>query len=112
MDEAVTLLKIPLPTYIKIDVDAIEHLILSGGQALLQYVEEVAIEVNESFSHQVLNVQKYLSAAGLSFKEKKHSAMVKTLRDGVEHITKSGIELNIKNGLLRLTVMPIRPKSF
>ena len=75
MDEAVALFKIPLPTHIKIDVDGIEHLILSGGQSILQHVEEVAIEVNESFSHQVSSVQKYLSAAGLTFREKKHSAM-------------------------------------
>ena len=75
MDEAVALFKIPLPTHIKIDVDGIEHLILSGGQSILQHVEEVAIEVNECFSHQVANVQNHLSSAGLTFREKKHSAI-------------------------------------
>ena len=75
MDETVGLLKIPPPTHIKIDVDGIEHLILLGGQSVLQHVKEVAIEVNDDFHHQVTSIHNYLSAAGLSFKWKRHAAM-------------------------------------
>jgi len=75
MDKAVSHLNIPPPTHIKIDVDGIEHLILSGGHSVLSQVKEVAIEVNEDFSLQTVNVEKHMKEAGLIFKEKRHSAM-------------------------------------
>jgi FkbM family methyltransferase len=75
MDQAVRLLDLPLPSYIKLDVDGIEHLILSGGEAVLRQVTELAIEVNEDFVEQSENVKKYCEKAGLIFKEKRHSEM-------------------------------------
>jgi FkbM family methyltransferase len=75
MDDVVRLLNIPQPSHIKMDVDGLEHLILSGGQSVLRNVSELAIEVNEDFVEQSENVTRHCSDAGLVFKEKRHSAM-------------------------------------
>lgn len=75
IEQAVRLLNIPQPSHIKMDVDGLEHLILAGGGAVLKKVSELAIEVNEDFTEQAINVTKHCSEAGLVFKEKKHSAM-------------------------------------
>lgn len=73
MTEAVELLKIPEPDFIKMDVDGIEHLILKGGNAALKKVKGVIIEINEVFDRQSIDSAKYLEASGLVFKEKKHA---------------------------------------
>jgi FkbM family methyltransferase len=75
MDEVVSLLNIPQPQYIKMDVDGIEHLILAGGGTVLQNILGLIIEVNEDFHKQTINVAKYCKEAGLVFKEKRHSVM-------------------------------------
>ena len=75
IEQAVSLLNIPQPSHIKMDVDGLEHLILAGGGAVLKQVSELAIEVNEDFTEQAINVTKHCSEAGLVFKEKKNSAM-------------------------------------
>jgi len=84
MDETVGLLKVPHPTHIKIDVDWIEHLILLGGQSVLNQIKEVLVEVNDDFHHSLTSVNNYLSAAGLSLKWKRHAAMY----DSSEHFGK------------------------
>jgi FkbM family methyltransferase len=71
MSEAVELLKIPLPDYIKMDVDGIEHVILKGGALVLQNVQGVLIEINDNFQQQAEDSMRYLSAAGLRLKEKR-----------------------------------------
>jgi FkbM family methyltransferase len=73
MVDAVDLLKIPQPDYIKMDVDGIEHLILKGGGNVLAKVKGVIIEINEGFEKQFIDSFNYLSAAGLVLKEKRHS---------------------------------------
>lgn len=75
MDQAVQILDLPLPSHIKMDVDGIEHLILSGGGTVLKQVTELAIEVNEDFVEQSENVKKHCEKAGLIFREKRHSEM-------------------------------------
>jgi len=83
MDEVVRMLKIPLPSHIKMDVDGIEHLILSGGEFVLRQVSELSIEVNEDFIEQAANVKKYCQDAGLVFREKRNSEMLlKSARHG------------------------------
>lgn len=72
MVEATNLLNIPLPDYIKIDVDGIEHLILKGGDTVLENTKGVLIEINESFDKQIKDSMHYLKDAGLIFKEKRH----------------------------------------
>jgi FkbM family methyltransferase len=75
MSEAVALLKIPQPEYIKMDVDGIEHLILKGGSVVLQKVNSVLIEINEEFEKQFVESTRYLSEAGLVLQEKRHADM-------------------------------------
>jgi FkbM family methyltransferase len=74
--DAVKLLGIPVPDYIKMDVDGIEHLILSGGQSVLQHVRGVLIEVNDDFDAQARGCATSLTEAGLTLSAKRHSEMV------------------------------------
>ena len=74
-DDAVQLLHLPQPNYIKIDVDGIEHLILSGGKTVLNKVDGILIEVNDDFHAQADQCKKLLQEAGLVLKEKRHSEM-------------------------------------
>ena len=76
MVDALELLKIPQPDFIKIDVDGIEHLILKGGLPILQRVQGLLIEINDEFVEQAENSADYLKVAGLSLTEKCHSEMV------------------------------------
>lgn len=69
MDYAVETLKVPIPNYLKIDVDGIEHLILSGGTNILPQVQGILIEVNKDFSEQYNEVYNLLKQAGLSLIE-------------------------------------------
>jgi FkbM family methyltransferase len=73
MVDAIDLLKIPTPEYIKIDVDGIEHLILKGGIPVLQRVKSVLVEINDKFTFHADSAREYLREAGLSLKEKKHA---------------------------------------
>jgi FkbM family methyltransferase len=75
MIDAVALLKIPLPDYIKMDVDGIEHLILKGGGTVLQNVRGVLIEINEEFEKQFVEATRYLNEAGLVLRERRHAEM-------------------------------------
>jgi FkbM family methyltransferase len=73
MDQARTLLGIPSPDFIKMDVDGIEHMILKGGDEVLRNVSGVLVEINDAFEQQAVESSKYLSAAGLVLKEKRHA---------------------------------------
>ena len=75
MADALLLLKIPQPDYIKMDVDGIEHLILQGGAAVLRKVTGVLVEINEEFEKQVVDSARYLGDAGLVLKDKRHAQM-------------------------------------
>jgi len=77
MDEAKNLLKIPQPMYIKIDVDGIEYLILKGGEKVLLNTKELSIEVNEKFTEQKNNCDKYLKELGFSLREKNVATYLK-----------------------------------
>lgn len=75
MDQAIELLGLPQPDYIKMDVDGIEQLILAGGSKTLKKVKSISLEVNEVFVEQIENCERLLKEAGLRFIEKKHSEM-------------------------------------
>lgn len=70
MDDAVSLLHIPAPQYIKIDVDGIEHYILRGGSQVLAGVEGVLVEINDAFTAQAQESARCLAAAGLTLRKK------------------------------------------
>ena len=73
MDYASETLKIAQPDYIKIDVDGIEHLLLSGGKKVLSQAKGILIEVNDSFAEQADSCASLLSEAGFLLLEKRHS---------------------------------------
>lgn len=74
MLDAVDLLHLPMPDYIKMDVDGIEHLILRGGDRILRHTTSVLVEVNESFPEQAEGCAECLIAAGLELREKRSHA--------------------------------------
>lgn len=65
MNEAVRLLGIPAPRFIKIDVDGIEHFILRGGAEVLKSVQSVMIEIDDGFAEQAEETARHLQNAGL-----------------------------------------------
>jgi FkbM family methyltransferase len=75
MVDAHTLLGIPQPDYIKMDVDGIEHLILKGGAPILRNVVGLLVEINEEFEQQTVDSARYLSEAGLVLQDKRHAEM-------------------------------------
>ena len=66
MDDAISILKIPAPSFLKIDVDGIEHFILRGGAYVLSQVESVLIEISDDFTEQAEESARHLQAAGLT----------------------------------------------
>jgi len=66
MDHAISILKIPAPSFLKIDVDGIEHFILRGGAYVLSQVESVLIEISDDFTEQAEETAQHLQAAGLT----------------------------------------------
>ncbi len=82
MEDTVQRLLIPLPAYIKIDVDGIEHVILKGSRSVLSQVKEILIEINDDFHEQAEQCHQLLSEAGLVLKEKRHSEMIEGSTSG------------------------------
>jgi FkbM family methyltransferase len=81
MKNAHELFGIPLPDFIKIDVDGIEHLILKGGAVVLENAQSVLIEICEEFHEQAEGATRYLTAAGLHLKEKRRSDEIKNISE-------------------------------
>lgn len=79
MDEAHRNLNLPLPDYIKVDVDGIEHLILEGGTEVLGNIKGLLIEISDKW---------------LERKQLCESCLIKA---GLENITSSMVEKNKKN---------------
>lgn len=63
------------PNYVKLDVDGIEHLILSGGDELLKNknLNSILIEINENFSLQHETVLQIMEKNNLKLVEKKQN---------------------------------------
>ncbi len=70
MEEAVHLLGIPTPRFLKIDVDGIEHFILRGSPSILNQVDSVLVEINDAFVEQQEASTKALIDAGLVLRQK------------------------------------------
>ncbi len=66
---------IPLPNYIKIDVDGIEHLILRGGIETLKSkkIKSVLIEINDAFTEQHKTCIKIMETLGFKISSKLHA---------------------------------------
>jgi FkbM family methyltransferase len=75
MADAMSALGIPQPDYVKMDVDGIEHMILSGGGPVLRGAKEVLIEINDTFAEQASESSRLLTEAGFVLRAKRHAAM-------------------------------------
>lgn len=82
MDEVISKFSIPLPDYIKMDVDGLEHFILRGGNDVLQNISGILIEINDDFTEQSMQCRKLLNEAGLVLKKKGHSMLVSSTNTG------------------------------
>ncbi len=82
MEDAINKLNIPMPEYIKIDVDGLEHFILKGGKEVLRQTKEILIEINDDFLEQANQCRDVLKECGLEMKEKKHSDMIDSNTQG------------------------------
>jgi FkbM family methyltransferase len=69
-DDVIKIFNIPYPKYIKIDVDGIEHLILSGMSMILESAEEILIELSNVFNDQIEISTKILSDKGFILTKK------------------------------------------
>jgi FkbM family methyltransferase len=83
LDEMVKKKILDIPDYIKIDVDGIEHLILSGFSKNLKNkkIKSILIEVNENFINQMLEIKKILKKNNYVLKQKKQSELSKEGKD-------------------------------
>jgi len=75
LDFAHSSLGIPLPDYIKIDVDGIEHFILQGGDFVLKHVKSILIEINDDFVEQSSICVDILKRQGFNLQSKNVSSL-------------------------------------
>lgn len=68
--------QLPAPTYLKIDVDGIEHLILKGAEQTLRHVKSLLVEINEDFPDQADHCTDILKASGFTLVSKSQSDMM------------------------------------
>ena len=68
-----------IPDYIKIDVDGIEHLILSGAENYLKdpNIKSISVEINENFKNQFDNIIDIMEKNNFVFLEKKQNNEIK-----------------------------------
>ena len=85
MDDLTRRMAIPTPDFIKMGVDGIEHLILSGGEEVLSAVKGVLIEVNDEFEEQATKCAALLSKAGLVLRDKRQSDMIAASSADFQH---------------------------
>ena len=76
MDEGISLLRLPDPDFIKMDVDGIEHMILRGGVGVLSRIQGILVEINDGFEEQGKEAEQILKAAGLRRQAKLHAPMI------------------------------------
>jgi len=76
MDEGISLLRLPAPDFIKMDVDGIEHIILRGGSGVLSRIRGILVEINDGFEEQGKVAEQILKAAGLHRQAKLHAPMI------------------------------------
>jgi FkbM family methyltransferase len=68
-----------IPDYIKIDVDGIEHIILSGAENYLKdsKIRSISVEINENFKTQFNNILDIMKKNNFVFLEKKQNDELK-----------------------------------
>ena len=82
LDQAVEVLGLDYPDYIKMDVDGIEHFLLQGGPEVLKQIKGILVEINDDFEEQAGLAKKLLESAGLELLKKKHSQLMENSTAG------------------------------
>ena len=85
MDQAVDILGLLTPDYIKMDVDGIEHFLLRGGSRVLKKIHGILVEINDDFTEQAEVSSKLLREAGLTLLEKLHSDLIEQYATGFQN---------------------------
>ena len=85
MDQALGLLCLPAPDFIKMDVDGIEHFLIQGGSKVLKEVQGILVEINDDFTEQAEVSSKLLREAGLTLLEKLHSDLIEQYAIGFQN---------------------------
>lgn len=85
MEDVIHRLEISPPDFIKMDVDGIEHVILSAASSVLGTIKGLHVEVNDSFHEQARQCHKYLTEAGLVLESKRHSDMIENSPAGFQN---------------------------
>ena len=85
MDQAVDILGLPTPDFIKMDVDGIEHFLLQGGSQVLKKIQGIHVEINDDFTEQAEVSSKLLREAGLTLLEKLHSDLIEQYATGFQN---------------------------
>lgn len=65
--------KIPLPDYIKIDVDGLEHFILKGGNEVIKNAKSILVEINDDFESQKKVSENILMNSGFELSKKNYA---------------------------------------
>jgi FkbM family methyltransferase len=75
LDDMRNVFQLPQPDHIKMDVDGVEHLILSGGKAVLSdpRLKSILVELNDDFVEQKEMAEDTLTRAGLRLASKKRA---------------------------------------
>ena len=77
LDKFIDIYNLKFPDYIKIDVDGIEHLIISAGQETLKNCKSILIEINDNYIEQKNNSEKLLLSLGFELSQKRNSDIVR-----------------------------------
>ena len=85
IDQAVELLKLPIPDFIKMDVDGIEHFLLEGGESVLQKIQGILLEINDDYGEQAELSNRLLKEAGLVLLAKRSSEQIKNSTSGFQN---------------------------
>lgn len=85
LDYMVENVKIPLPDFIKLDVDGLEHFILKGGISVLSKIKGILIEINDEFQEQSEICKLLLTNAGLTLQKKHQSEMMLNPKRGFQN---------------------------
>ena len=88
LDDCIDFFNLPQPDHIKIDVDGIEDIILSGAPKILRKTKSILVEVNENVKENKERCEKMLKDSGLKFLKKKPVDYnnVGTLKNCYNHI--------------------------
>lgn len=84
MDCLATMLKLEQPDYIKMDVDGLEHMILSGGPNIIKKSKQLLIEINDNFLQQKNQAASILSGLGFKLALKTHSELIAKSTSGFD----------------------------